>query len=66
DRRAGRADRGAGGGGVTGGTALAARAIGDVGRRDLASEWAGPAPAAPQTMLPMPRAIARRATPRKP
>ncbi|WP_172595086.1 MULTISPECIES: hypothetical protein [unclassified Sphingopyxis] len=51
---------------MTGGTALAARAIGDVGRRDLASEWAGPAPAAPQTMLPMPRAIARRATPRKP
>lgn len=48
------------------GSALAARAIGDAARRDLASEWAGPEPAAPQTPLPLVRETARRVTLRKP
>lgn len=48
------------------GSALAARAIGDVARRDLASEWAGPEPAAPQTALPPVREAVRRVTLRKP
>jgi hypothetical protein len=48
------------------GSALAARAIGDVARRDLPSEWAGPEPAAPQTALPLAREAARRVTLRKP
>ena len=48
------------------GSALAARAIGDAARRDLASEWAGPEPAAPQTVLPLAREAARRVTLRKP
>ncbi|HTG38780.1 hypothetical protein OVY29_12115 [Sphingopyxis sp. SE2] len=48
------------------GSALAARAIGDVARRDLASEWAGPEPAAPQTALPLAREAPRRVTVRRP
>ena len=48
------------------GLALSARAVGDVARRDLASEWAGPEPAAPQTAAPPPREAARRVTLRKP
>lgn len=51
---------------MTGGSALAARAIGDVARRDLPSEWAGPAPAAPQTAPPLAREAARRVMLRKP
>jgi hypothetical protein len=48
------------------GSALSARAIGDVARRDLASEWAGPEPAAPQTALPLAREAPRRVTVRRP
>ncbi|MCM3419384.1 hypothetical protein [Sphingopyxis alaskensis] len=48
------------------GSALAARAIADVARRGLASEWAGPEPAAPQTAPPPVREAARRVTLRKP
>lgn len=51
---------------MTDGTALAARAIGDVARRDLPSEWAGPEPAALQTAPPLVREAPRRVTPRKP
>ncbi len=48
------------------GSALASRAIGDVTRRDLASEWAGPEPAAAQTSLPIAPEAARRVVLRKP
>lgn len=48
------------------GSALAARSIGDVARRDLASEWAGPDPATVQTVPPLAREAARRVTLRKP
>jgi len=51
---------------MTGGSALSARSIGDVARRDLASEWSGPAPAAPQVALPMVREAGRRVIIRKP
>src|SRR3546814_5387051 len=42
DRGAGGAARDAGAGGVTGGSALSGRAIGDASPRDLASSWGGP------------------------
>ena len=48
------------------GSALASRAIGDATRRDLASEWAGPEPAAAQTPMPLAREAVRRVTLRKP
>jgi hypothetical protein len=48
------------------GSALAARAIGDAARRDLPSEWAGPAPAAAQTAPPLAREAARRVMLHKP
>lgn len=48
------------------GSAVAARAIGDAARRDLASEWTGPEPAAPQTAPQLARETARRVTLRKP
>ena len=48
------------------GLALASRAIGDATRRDLASEWTGPEPAAPQTPLPVRRDTGRRMVVRKP
>lgn len=48
------------------GSALSARAPGDVARRDLASEWAGPEPAATQTPLPAPPDTGRRMVVRKP
>ncbi len=51
---------------MIGGSALGARAIGDVGRRDLASEWGGPEPAAPQNAVPAPREARRRVALRKP
>lgn len=51
---------------MIGGSALSSRAIGDVSRRDLASEWAGPEPAAPQTPLPVRRESNRRMVVRKP
>ncbi|HKX89129.1 MAG TPA: hypothetical protein VJM13_07965 [Sphingopyxis sp.] len=48
------------------GSALSARALGDAARRDLAVEWAGPEPAAPQTPLSLPREAGRRLIVRKP
>lgn len=51
---------------MTLGIAMASRAIGDVTRRNLASEWGGPEPAATQTPLPVPRETPRRKTVRKP
>lgn len=51
---------------MTLGSAMASRAIGDAARRDLASEWSGPEPAAPQAILPAPHETARRLTIRKP
>jgi hypothetical protein len=48
------------------GSALAARAIGDAARREIASEWAGPEPAAAQTPLPVPRETRRRMIVRNP
>lgn len=51
---------------MTDGSALSARALGDAARRDLASEWTGPEPAAPQTPIPLPREAARRLIVRKP
>ncbi|WP_293649185.1 hypothetical protein [Sphingopyxis sp. RIFCSPHIGHO2_12_FULL_65_19] len=51
---------------MTGGSALGARAIGDVARRDLASEWSGPAPAAAQVAVPVVRETGRRIILRKP
>lgn len=51
------------------GAALAARALGDAARRDLASEWGGPEPGAPRSPTQNVRVTAepgRRATPRKP
>lgn len=48
------------------GTALASRAIGDVTRRGLASEWGGPEPAAAQLAIPVEKSPPRRVTPRKP
>jgi hypothetical protein len=51
---------------MIGGAALASRAIGDVARRDLASEWGGPAPAPSGDALPVARQPTRRVTPRKP
>ncbi len=51
---------------MIGGSALASRAIGDAARRDLASEWAGPEPAGPQTAPQLAREAARRVTLRKP
>lgn len=51
---------------MTDGSALAARAVGDVARRDLASEWAGPEPAAAQTAPPLAREAPRRVMLRKP
>lgn len=51
---------------MMGGAALGARAIGDVTRRDLASEWSGPEPAAAQAALPAPREASRRIILRKP
>lgn len=51
---------------MIGGSALSARALGDAARRDLASEWAGPEPAAPQTPLPVQADGDRRMVVRKP
>lgn len=48
------------------GSALGSRAIADETRRDLASEWGGPEPAAPQTAIPAERQPPRRVTLRKP
>lgn len=46
--------------------AISAHAIGDATRRALASEWAGPEPAARQTPLAIEPADDRRAVVRKP
>lgn len=51
---------------MTGGQALASRAIGDVARRALASEWGGPEPAAARPVITAPTATRRRAIVRKP
>lgn len=51
---------------MTGGSALSSRAIGDVARRDLTSEWGGPEPAGPQAAIPAERQPPRRVTLRKP
>lgn len=51
---------------MMGGSALSARALGDVARRELASEWAGPEPAAVQTPLPVAPDRRRRVVVRKP
>ena len=51
---------------MTDGSALSSRALGDGSRRTLASEWAGPEPAAPQTPLPVRREAERRIIVRKP
>lgn len=51
------------------GSALAARAIGDAARRDLASEWGGPEPGAERSALQGVRVVretGRRVTVRKP
>jgi hypothetical protein len=51
------------------GLALAARAIGDAARRELASEWGGPEPDArrrPPRAIPVIPESARRVTVRKP
>ena len=54
---------------MTGGSAIGARAPGDVARRDLPSEWGGPEPGAARGAardVKMPGEPARRATVRKP
>lgn len=54
---------------MIGGSALASRAIGDPARRDLATEWGGPEPAAAQIAVPVAQAAekrSRRVTVRKP
>lgn len=51
---------------MMGGSALSSRALSDAARRDLASEWGGPGPAATQVALPLVRETARRVTVRKP
>lgn len=48
------------------GSALAARAIADASRRDIASEWGGPEPAARQASVPAERRTERRVTVKKP
>lgn len=48
------------------GSAIAARATGDVSRRDMASEWGGPEPAAPHVAVALPREAPRRVMLRKP
>lgn len=48
------------------GGALASRAIADAARRELASEWGGPEPAASQAVMPVAREAARRVIVRKP
>ena len=48
------------------GSPLSSRALGDATRRDLASEWPGPEPAAKQTPLPAPPDSRRRMVVRKP
>jgi len=51
------------------GSALASRAIGDVARRDLASEWGGPDPGAGRSAergMQVSRDTGRRAIVRKP
>ena len=48
------------------GSPLSARALGDATRRELASEWVGPDPSAPQTPLPVRRDAGRRMVVRKP
>ena len=50
---------------MIGGEALGARAIGDVARREMASEWGGPAPAAEGAMV-VSRDTDRRAVVRTP
>jgi hypothetical protein len=50
---------------MIGGEALGSRALGDVARREMASEWGGPAPAATGAM-PVSRDRDRRAVVRKP
>ncbi|WP_171003942.1 hypothetical protein [Sphingopyxis sp. L1A2A] len=51
---------------MMGGSALASRAISDAARRDLASEWGGPEPAAAQAAVPPIREASRRVIIRKP
>lgn len=54
---------------MTPGSALASRAIGDATRRDLASEWGGPEPAAnrsPQRDVRLVRDAGRHVVVRKP
>jgi hypothetical protein len=51
---------------MIGGPAIGSRAIGDVARRDLASEWGGPEPAAAQTPIATGKQPTRRVTLRKP
>lgn len=48
------------------GSALASRAIGDVARRNLPSEWGGPEPAARQVTVAIGREPHRRMAVRKP
>lgn len=48
------------------GSPLSARALGDATRRELASEWPGPEPAATQTPLPVRPDTRRRMVVRKP
>ena len=47
-------------------TALGARAIGDAGHRDMASEWAGADPALTRTRVIVARDSGRRVRVRKP
>lgn len=51
---------------MTDGAALSSRALGAATRRDLASEWSGPEPAATQVPLPIVREAVRRVIVRKP
>lgn len=51
---------------MTGGAALGARAIGDTGGRDAASEWAGPDPALPRTCVAVAPDRGRRIRVRRP
>lgn len=51
---------------MIGGSALASRALSDAGRRDMASEWGGPAPVAAQSNIPIAPETVRRLTVRKP
>ncbi len=48
------------------GSALASRAISDVARRDLASEWGGPDPALPRVKIVVVPDATRRVAVRKP